>query len=394
MKTKLFKFIAILIPVFVLSVLQGCDKSENDDENENILGPVILDCDYFTSDRILEDDPRRPVDFVVPCVAQVTANIVIKAGVVIEFDDDAGLTVGDGSLKVEGTSSKKVVFTGVTKVKGSWRGIIIYSNSVNNVFDHAIISYGGGNAFNSNNDRGNLICYNGKLSVTNTEISMGKEHGFNSVYNSAEIIEFSNNVITGNDKYPVFSLTMFGFNYDSSNDFSGNGMDYIFLEGGNSLGANHTWQKANVPYLIDGALKIGDNQSLSIESGAILLFEDGSAIRVEEGGYLSSIGSQDNFVTLSGFVEQPGSWLGIINYSDDVRNVINFTEIAYAGGGPHNSNGDLGTVIVWAQATQTVTNSILRDADPAAECAIFYYQSANLTLSGNTITNIANESCY
>ena len=391
MKTKRCNIATILISVFVLSVLQGCDKSENHDDN--ILDPILLDCDYFTSDRILEDDPKRPVDFIVACVANVTGKITVKAGVVIEFEDDAGLNVSTGSLKVEGTQSDKVVFTGVTKVKGSWRGIMIESNSVNNIFNHAIISYGGGNAFNSNNDRANLICYNAKVTVTNSEISMGKEHGFSCPYSAAEIMEFTNNVITGNEKYPVYSLTQYGFRYDSSNDFTGNEMDYIFLQGNNRMGGNHTWQKTNVPFLINGFLRIYDNESLKLESGAVLLFEDNSSIGIESGGYLSSEGEQNNMVTLSGIVSQPGSWKGIINYSADVRNVINFTEIAYAGGGAHNSNGDLGTIIVWANASQTVTNSILRDAAPSAECAVFYYSTATLSLSGNAITNIVYESC-
>lgn len=386
----------MLIPAFVLFTIQGCDKVENQPDptnGGNDSDPVVLDCNYFTSDRILEDNPDRPVDYIVPCVANVTAKIVVKAGVVIEFEDDAGLHVSTGSLKIEGTQSAKVVFTGVTKVKGSWRGILITSKSINNVFDHAVISYGGGNSFNSNNDRANLICYNGKVTVTNTEITMGKEHGFSCIYSAGEIVEFKNNKISGNDRYPVVSLTKYGFNFGSTNDFSGNGLGYIFLQGNFFLGDNHTWQNSNVPYLIDGKLSIGDNESLTLEAGAVLLFEDASSIGVEDGGYLASMGTQDNMVTLSGLTEQPGSWLGIINFSDDLRNVIDFTEIAYAGGGAHNSNGDRGTIIVWANASQTVTNSILRDAAPSAGCAIFHYPTATLALSGNTILNITNESC-
>ena len=387
MKTNIFMQMILGFSLLSLFAIQGCE------ETEEILEPILLDCSFFQTNQILENDPNRPVDYIVPCVAQVTASIVIKAGVVIEFNDDAGLNVSTGSLKVEGTESEKVVFTGVNKVKGAWRGIFIRSNSVNNVINHAIISYGGGNSFNSNNDRANLICYNGKVAVTNSEISMGKEHGFSCIYSSGEIMEFTNNVITNNEKYPVYSLTPYGLKFDGSNDFSGNEMDYIYLKGGNVIGGNHTWGKTSVPYLINGSFIISDNQSLKLESDAMLLFEDNSSIVIQEGGYLSSMGEQNNMVTLSGLVSQPGSWKGIINYSADLRNVIDYTEIAYAGGGAHNSNGDLGTIIVWANANQTVTNSILRDAAPAAECAILYYSSANLNLSGNTISNIINESC-
>jgi hypothetical protein len=389
---KFSKYRTILIPVVVLFAIQGCDKDNDQDADMNE-DPILLECNYFSTDRILENYPERPVDYIVPCVANVTANIVVKAGVVIEFRDDAGLNVSSGSLKVEGTESEKVVFTGVTKVKGSWRGIFVTSNSVNNIFDHAIISYGGGNSFNSNNDRGNLICYNGRITVTNTEISMGKEHGLNCVYSAGEILEFENNIITDNDKYPVISLTRFGFSYGGNNDFSGNGMDYIFLEGNFTLGDDHTWQKTNVPYLIDGKLRIGDNESLTIEAGATLLFEDASSIDTSDGGYLASLGEEGNMVLLSGLVDQPGSWLGIINYSDDLRNVINFTEVAYAGGGAHNSNGDIAAIVVWADAAQTVTNSLIRDASPNADCAILHYPSATLSLSDNTILNINNEVC-
>lgn len=390
MKTRLLSVTSFLITALLVVFLQSCDESE---EMVADTEPVLLECDYFTTDRILENDPDRPVDYIVPCVANVTANIVVKAGVVIEFEDDAGLNISSGSLKVEGTQSDKVVFTGVTKVKGSWRGIFITSKSVNNIFDHAEISYGGGNSFNSNNDRGNLICYNGRVTITNTLISNGKEHGFNGMYSASEIEDFSNNTVTGNDKYPVNTLAKYGHIFGESNDFSGNGMDYIFLKGDHSLGDDHIWQNSNVPYLIEGKVKVIDGESLTIEAGAVLLFEAASGIGVEDGGYLASAGVQDNMVTMSGFTQEPGSWLGIINFSNDVRNVINYTEIAYAGGGAHNSNGDLGTVIVWADATQTVTNSLLRDSAPEADCAVVTYSTANVTLTGNTITNIDNETC-
>lgn len=382
----------LMIAAFAgMAMATGCTK---DDDPKVELEPIVLDCDFFQTDQVLEDDPDRPVDYIVPCVARVLGNIVIKAGVVIEFEDDAGLKVDDGYLKVEGTAAKKVVFTGVTKVKGSWRGIYIYTESVNNVIDHAIISYGGGNSFNSNNDRGNLICYTCKISVTNTQIDNGKEHGFNSRYTSSQIIAFENNTITNSDKYPVYSVINAGHNYNASNDFTGNAMDYIFLKGGQDLEGNRTWEKTSVPYLVDGQLKINDNESLTLEAGATVLFEDEGSITVRGGGYLATEGTSVNMVLLSGIVEQPGSWKGILNDSDDQRNVIDYTEIAYAGGGSHNSNGDLGTIIVWADAYQTITNSILRDNAANAPCAINApYNGETLVLANNTFTNIVNEEC-
>ncbi len=369
----------------------GCTK---DDDPGVQLEPIVLDCNFFETDQVLEDDPDRPVDFIVPCVARVLGKIVIKPGVVIEFEDDAGLKVDDGYLKVEGTAAKKVVFTGVTKVKGSWRGIYVYSESVNNIIDNAVISYGGGNSFNSNDDRGNLICYTCKISVTNTTIDNGKEHGFNSRYTSSAVLVFDNNTVTDNDKYPVYSVINAGHNFNASNDFTGNTMDYIFLKAGQEVDGNRVWENSNVPYLVDGQLKIANNESLTIEAGTQLLFEDEGSINVRNGGYFATEGTSTNRVLLSGLVEQPGSWKGILNESDDQRNVIDYAEIAYAGGGSHNSNGDLGTIIVWANAYQTVTNTIMRDNATNAPCAVNApYNTETVVLSNNTVTNIANEEC-
>jgi len=366
----------MIFALVALVSVAGC-KKDDDDDDKVVLEPILLDCDYFQTDRVLEDDPDRPVDFIVPCVASVSGNIVIKEGVVIE-----------------GSAAKKVVFTAVNKVKGAWRGIIYFSNSTQNQIDHAEISYAGGNSFNSNNDRGNLICYNCKLSVTNSLIDNGKEHGFNAVYNSCDITAFNNNTLTDNDKYPVFSLVRYGFAYNSSNTFTGNGSNYVFLEGGQVINGNHTWEKLDVPYIVEKTLRIGDNQSLTVEAGANLLFDSDASIWVDEGGYLSVSGQASNIVTLSGLVAQPGTWKGIINYSADQRNVVNNAEIAHAGGNSHNSNGDLGTIIVWADAYQKVSNSTLRDNAPTAPCAINApYSDEVLVLENITLINITTEEC-
>ncbi|MFO7613545.1 MAG: hypothetical protein R6W71_02795 [Bacteroidales bacterium] len=387
---KLIPFLAILFAASLF--INGCEKK--DDQPPVMIEPIVLDCNFFKTDQVLENDPNRPVDYIVPCVAQVTANIVIKAGVVIEFEDDAGLNVSTGSLRVEGTATSKVVFTGKIKVKGSWRGIYITSQSVNNILDHAVVSYAGGNSFNSNDDRGNVICYNCKITVTNTEISNGKEHGFHALYSSTDILAFENNIIKNNDKYPIYSRIEYGYIFSGINELSGNGNDYIYLEGGRSVEDHQTWYSSNVPFFIDGNLRIVSGGSLTLFAGADVRFEYSSSVTIEDGAFLAANGEAGNRVILTGLAEQPGSWKGIINRSGDPRNVIDFAEIAYAGGGAHNSNGDLGTIIVWSGAYQQVTNTILRDAAANAPCAINApYNNETLVLSDNTVINIDNEEC-
>ena len=390
-----FSLIIFLIAFSLISlVYQGCDKAEDpadpvDDD------PIYLDCDYFETDRVLEDDPDRPVDFIVSCVAQVDGDIIIKAGVVIEFQDNCGLYVNDGSLKVEGTSSAKVVFTGMNKVKGSWRGIFIESNKTTNILEYAVVSYGGGNSFNVFDDRANIVLFtNAKVTINNCEINNGKEHGISSLYRNCEISGFSNNTITGNDKYPVVSLTEYGHMYSSTNSFAGNGNDYIFLDGSYEIRGERTWEKDDVPYLIEDRVYINEGQSLTIMAGAKLFFEDDGSIYINKGGYLSVEGSDGELVLLSGLVPQPGSWLGVYNGSKDQRNVINYAEIAYAGGGQHNVFGDLGTIVCGSQTYTKVTNTHMRDNDVLAECAINApHAEDEIVVENNTLSNIAHEVC-
>jgi len=380
---------ALLITFFLV---QACKKT---DEEPVDTDPIVLDCDYFETDRVLENDPNRPVDFIVTCVAKVEGDIVVREGVVIEFQDDAGLYVEAGTLKAEGTSSKKVVFTGVNKIKGSWRGIFYASKSTNNILDHVVVSYAGGGSFNVFADLGNVVVFeNAKVSITNTEISNGKEYGLNAVWRNTDIRAFNNNTITGNTKYPVISLTEYGHVYDGSNNFVGNDMDYIFLDGSYVIRGNRTWQKTNVPYLIDGAITIDKNESLTIEAGAELRFEDQSEIFVKKGGYLAVNGEASDMVLITGIVNQAGAWLGIMNQSDDLRNVIDFAEIAYAGGGPHDVFGELGTIVLHWDTYQKVTNSTMRDAATGAECAINAPQTNDIIeVENNTIINIPFEVC-
>lgn len=385
------KMVLIAFALITL-VYQGCKKDEDPPQE---LGPIVLDCKFFETDQVLENDPNRAVDYQVTCVAQVDGEITIKAGVVIEFEDDAGLYVDDGFLKVEGTASSKVTFTGVDKVKGYWRGIFFESTKSNNILEYAVVSYAGGNSFNVFDDRANIVIFsNAKVAINNCEINNGKADGVSSLYRGAEITSFENNMITTNDKYPVNSLSEFAQMYTSSNSYSGNEKDYIFLDASYHIKGNRIWQNNDVPFLIDGTVLINKDESLTLEAGAKLLFEDESSIYVNDGAFLSVEGSTSEKVKLTGFIEQPGSWLGVYNESTDLRNVIDHAEIAFAGGGSHNVFGDLGTIVMGSDSYQKVTNTTMSDAAVDAICAINApHNDDTVEVSDNTLINIEFEVC-
>src|SRR5690554_2478116 len=79
------------------------DTNPIDDDPIIELPPIVLDCDYFSEDRVLTDDPQRPVDYVITCYANVQGSLKIEPGVVIEFENHAGLRV---NLKTKRTLAR------------------------------------------------------------------------------------------------------------------------------------------------------------------------------------------------------------------------------------------------------------------------------------------------
>ena len=242
---RFYKFSLALLALGMIT-MSSCTKDDDDDNGGGNLAPIVLDCDFFETDQVLSDDPDRPVDYVVECLANVRGEIIVQPGVVIEFADEAGLAIdGSGYLKVEGTATKKVTFTAVNKVKGAWKGIVYYNQSVNNSLEHTIVRYAGGGTFNSNGDLAAVLCYTCKISVSNTEISNSANTGFAVPYASSEVREFSNNVLTDNDNYPVETYLMYAHAFESNNDFTGNAKDYFFVFAGRYIEGERTWHALN-----------------------------------------------------------------------------------------------------------------------------------------------------
>ncbi len=77
------------------------------------------------------------------------AMLTIEQGVIIKFQQDAGMTVrSDGRLSAVGTAEQPIIFTGEEAVRGYWDGLdFSFSNSFENRLDHVTIEYGGGYRF-------------------------------------------------------------------------------------------------------------------------------------------------------------------------------------------------------------------------------------------------------
>src|SRR5690606_769118 len=151
MKTAFYsknKNLIKLLGVFTLFsfTLFSCSKDNDPQPEEEVLPPIELACDYFSEDRVLTNDPQRPVDYVIGCYANVQGSLKIEPGVVIELENHAGLRVNLNSkvYEIKGTATNPVILTGTSKQKGHWRGIFLTeAHNQNNLIEHTVIEYAG-----------------------------------------------------------------------------------------------------------------------------------------------------------------------------------------------------------------------------------------------------------
>ncbi|MFD2200822.1 hypothetical protein [Shivajiella indica] len=307
-------------------------------------------------DLVLEDvheDPAIP-DYIVSAEIAVNAKLTIKPGVVIQFEENTGLKINPlGSINAKGTINNRIFFTGKEKIKGFWKGILIYSNSEENVLENVSISFGGSESFQEMPFiKGNLILQGDQISASainlkNSTISESGGYGLylagKSYFNVFENNNFSNNLLAA-AYVPAGQLHKLNFHsrFNDNNGFNG-------IETGGELDHYEAiqWTAFNdrSAYLVSSDLII--KSGLKIMEGAIFEMIANKMIQIEGNGYLDATGSEVNRVvftardkTLNGF------WKGIHFNSLSLNNKLIRTEVSYAGSTKFSGFDKKGNVLV------------------------------------------------
>lgn len=362
----------------------SCEKEEVIEDLE----PLTLECNAFEQGNpnaitFLED--RGPgVDYIINCIAYVEVDLQIEPGVKIAFTNDAGLQVEfEGSLSAVATESNIIEFTGVDKVKGSWLGILIYSNDVKNKMEHCLIDYAGGGAFNSNGDLGNLILWaNSYMRLANTTISNGASNGIFAKYPN---INFAMEYCTITTcQQPFYGDAVLAKNF-TAGSYLGNTINSLFLLNITTLTGAHVWTDLGVPYRIVSHiyndLYIEDG-SLTIEPGVSVEFESGVGIYVGDSdeSSLIAVGTASNPILFTGVTKAPGAWGSIsFFFTSHPNNEIGYAIIEYAG-------SDEGAIYMWAEPVVNVHDVEFRNINT---CAMYTDPiNANLAYTNLTISNV------
>lgn len=351
--------------LFTGLLLASCTKEKTptpggkDDPAIGTEPPIELDCDYFKEDRILVDNPNAPVDYVIKCVMPVYADIKIEAGVVIEFEQDAGIEIDDfnipkASLSAIGTSEKPVVFRGVKKEKGYWRGIMFDSNSPDNKLIHTRVEDAGGRAFSSNGDLGAVHVYaSGQLTMENTQVTNSKSYGLNATYTKASLT-LTNNTFTKNNAPAVVNPGYLDA-LNSTNDYKGNTSDFVEVDPyGEEITKPSTWHKINVPYrVLSNAVKhIRVRNLLTIEPGVLIEFGPETYLNIyEDGGGLKAVGTSSEPIIFTGVSKVAKAWKGIYIESKHPETEIAYAEIHYSG-----VDAPRGNIWLWYESLLNIHN--------------------------------------
>ncbi|MBB4118380.1 hypothetical protein GGR32_000654 [Mesonia hippocampi] len=402
------KIVALLMGSLML--LSSC--SEDDDvatePEAEILPPIVLDCDYFKEDRILENDPQRPIDYIVTCWARVQGSLKIEAGVVIEFENHAGLRVDldNNVFEIKGTSSEPVILSGTSKQKGYWRGIFLSeAHNPNNLIEHTVIEYAG-----SQNLTGSSPVYEGSLAIrgssgttpqaltlNHVEISNGGSVGIDyHRVTKQNSVATSNLIITGNEDVPVKVSAEMAHIFDSSSSYSGNASDFLNITTSSYEIEDQTvtWEKLDVPYLVDGRVSIGDDGHLTIEAGVEMEFKSGAYLQPY--GFLPPYNLS---LKIMGTAADPVhlrahndiNWGGIQYGFTQEDNIINYAIIENAKGDfPVGNHQNTGAIYMHASPKLRVSNTTFKDLQ---NCAFYSPYGAdyfdNLEVTNVTFDNVA-----
>ena len=362
-----------IIIVMVTFAFTACGDSENktttptpqtQTQTQTLGTKLIEECKIPAGETLKLVDRNEHVDYIIDCTYVVAGDLIVDKNVTIEFGTDAGINVDGGSIQLKGEEKTPVTLTGIDKNKGAWKGVMVDSNDVKNEINYTHIDYAGGEAFNSNGDKGAVIIWgDAKLKMQNTTITNSETYGINARYGGDEL-ELKNNTITACDA-PMYIAATYPDTI-SGGKYTGNNTDAIIVSS-EFIAHDATWNDLGVPYhIIDRLDVVAGGGKLTLKPGVTLAFGLDVKFYIDEGASgskpsLIAKGTEDKRITFTAINKVKGGWRGIYFDSPSPLNEIAFANIEYAS----NPN-QAGAIYTWYNTVLNIHdvnfNHIQRDA--------------------------------
>ncbi|WP_125077705.1 PKD domain-containing protein [Rufibacter latericius] len=306
----------------------------------------------------------------------VEGDLTVAPGVTVEFMRGKGMEVrGMGTLKAIGTADKKITFTGWSKLKGAWKGIVINSAKVTSELTHTEVAYGGETSYRVGNRdlKANVLLWanpnqpgtRGVLKLTHSSITNSGGYGLVVAPGGGYLSDFASNVFSHNTGAALFIDPNQIYRLDNHSRFNlNNGYNGLETEGVVSEGGEVAWPTPigglYVHVLSDLYIRTGVKMISQPQKPIVVQFNENRVLRVQNNGYLVAKGLKDSDVSFTGFHGQNklAYWQGIIFESRSPLNELNEVNVSYGG---TNIPGEIGPT----------ANITVRGAVKLIDCEIY-----------------------
>ena len=313
-------------------------------------GPIVLTSPIRENTTL--KDQGLPVDYICNdfLVVDNNATLTIDPGVTIRFANtrhEGYLRIMLGAtLKAMGSAEKHIQMIGSGDDKGAWRGIIIDSQTANEL-RYVDVLNGGSQNYNTS---AAILLDNGRASFSHCLIDGSSSNGITvqgaSGNYKGEFTRFSDNTVSNCNKAPVLSagwMQCYGLrNIDNTNTFTGNTDEYIHINeavNAHILADMTLHGLKGYPWFFQHGLHIDNDRNFTIEAGAVLLMGSSSTIYVPFDSHLIAEGTSSAHITIKGRQDVPGFWNNIRIRSMTQGSRFNYCDISGGGGGSGDNRG-------------------------------------------------------
>jgi hypothetical protein len=284
-------------------------------------------------------DPTKP-DYMVVGNLDIEAMLTIDPGVVVHVQQDLGIDI-NGILKADGETDNKIVITGEDQsVNGYWRGLNVYSNSVENSISNAEISYGGSGSAGTYFEAATLTIDRAKLQMAGVTISNSGGYGIQTRRNESEFPMQNMSFETNNLGHAYIHTDQMGY-FDNGSMFDGG---YVFVYSGDTSSDMNIANLDGAKYQI--MTKSDFDHAVTIESGTEFEFAADAGLDINSGAVIKAQGTASNKIVFTGVSKVPGAWKGIYIGSSSVDNIFEHVDISYGGSSENRTYFDKSNMVI------------------------------------------------
>ena len=329
----------IRVPASQFGIVSSLSEFHNNEENViEIIGDPI----HSTVETLWSPLNNNPIDlkYIVKGKIEVVSGLRIMQGLEFYMDRDSEINITtSGYLVAQGSNQYPIKFRGNESLDGGyWKGISIMSADKKNEMNYVEIQDAGSEIMGSLQNK-TAIGLGGaneaNLKLNSTKITHSGGNGLY-VENGAEIISLDF-VKFHKNQGPAMSMAanqVTKLNNAAGMEFIDNGHNGVEIFGSTlySPDVNETvWPALHfgASYLVSGNL--GIQSGLKILPGAVFKFAEDKMLGVFPNGYLIAKGTDANKIVFTGANASKGFWNGIRVQSGNVKNLLDQTEVLYAG---------------------------------------------------------------